>query len=258
MARCDTACEPESEPLSLRETMRTLNIRNGQGRLLYSALEQSKVFGALRSELLEDLVEICDVVSLKKGEYLFREGDVSNGFYIVHRGAIRLHKVSREGSKQVLKIFKDRESFGESTVVSLSCYPADAYADCPTILARVDKMGVQRLGRTSEALRQCLSSSLVRHLDHLVTQLEARAFFSPESRVAKWILEAGGGALVQESGSFEINCPKRSVADELDMASETFSRKLRSLREKGFIRVSRSRIEILDPEGLRTVAVKEH
>ncbi len=73
--------------------MRASNIRNGQGRLLYSALEQSKVFGALRSELLEDLVKICDVVKLKKGEYLLREGDVSSGFYIVHRGVIRLHKV---------------------------------------------------------------------------------------------------------------------------------------------------------------------
>lgn len=237
--------------------MRTSNNRNGQEGLLYSTLEQSQVFGALRSELLKELVDVCDVVSLKKGEYLFREGDVSSGFYIVHRGAIRLHKVSPEGSKQVLKIFRDRESFGESTVVSLSCYPADACADWPTILARVDKVGIQRLGRTSEALRQCLSSSLVRHLDHLVSQLEARAFFSPESRVAQWILDEGGGVFVHSPSSFKICCPKRSVADELDMASETFSRKLRILREKGYIKVSRSRIEILDPEGLRGIAAEE-
>jgi CRP-like cAMP-binding protein len=245
------------DTFSSREKMRRSNNRNVRGRLLYSALEQSKIFGALRSELLKDLVEVCDIVSLKKGEYLFREGDVSSGFYIVHQGAIRLHKVSPEGSKQVLKIFKNRESFGESTVVSLSCYPADACADCPTILARVDKMGIQRLGRTSEALRQCLSSSLVRHLDHLVSQLEARAFFSPESRVAQWILDEGGNTFVRSPSSFEIGCPKRSMADELDMASETFSRKLRSLREKGYIKVSRSRIEILDPEGLRVIAAEE-
>ncbi|MBT5815830.1 MAG: hypothetical protein HOI15_15985 [Opitutales bacterium] len=60
-------------------------------------------------------------------------------------------------------------------------------------------MGIQRLGRTSEALRQCLSTSLVRHLDYLVSQLEARAFFSPESRVAKWILDETGGALADGS-----------------------------------------------------------
>ncbi|MBT3480712.1 MAG: Crp/Fnr family transcriptional regulator [Opitutales bacterium] len=238
--------------------MRALNSRNVQGRLLHSALEQSKVFGALRSELLKDLVEICDVVSLNKGEYLFREGDVSSGFYIVHHGAIRLHKVSPEGSKQILKIFRRRESFGESTVVSLSCYPADACADCPTILARVDKMGIQKLGRKSEAIRQCLSSSLVRHLDHLVSKLEARAFFSPESRLAQWILDEGIGEVVNGPSSFEIGCPKRSVADELEIASETFSRKLRNLRERGYIRVSGSRIEILDSEGLRVIATKEH
>ncbi|MBT3483503.1 MAG: winged helix-turn-helix domain-containing protein [Opitutales bacterium] len=41
------------------------------------------------------------------------------------------------------------------------------------------------------------------------------------------------------------------------MASETFSRKLRSLREKGFFRVSRSRIEILDFERLQAVSIEE-
>ena len=47
------------------------------------------------------------------------------------------------------------------------------------------------------------------------------------------------------------------MEDELDMASETFLRKLRSLHEKGFIRVSRSRIEILDFEGLQAVSIEE-
>lgn len=237
--------------------MITSDVSAGQHRLLLSVLEHSKIFGTLRSELLEELVRICDVVSLKKGEYLFREGDCSSGFYIVHSGAVRIHKLSVEGSQQVLKTFKERESFGEPTVVSLSCHPANACADCPTILVRVDKREIQRLARSCEAIRQCLSSSLVRHLGYLVSHLEARSFHSPESRVAKWILEEGSGPILGRPRSFVMNSPKQSVADELDMASETFSRKLRSLREKGLIVVSRKRIEIVDLEGLQALAAEE-
>lgn len=237
--------------------MRISDIGIGQLRLLTSALEHSKIFGALRSELIEELVNVCDIVSLNKGEYLFREGDCSSGFYIVRNGAVRLHKLSTEGSQQILKTFKDRESFGEATVVSLSCYPANACADCPTVLVRVDKLGIQRMARSCEAIRNGLSSAIVRHLGHLTSHLEARAFLSPESRVAKWILEEGGDSIYETPRSFEIISPKQCVADELDMASETFSRKLRSLREKGLIQVSPKRIDIVDANGLRSLAGEE-
>ena len=232
-------------------------MRSSRFRLLKSIVAQSKVFGRLRSELLEEIVGISDVVSVKKGDYLFREGDCSNGFYIIHQGAIRLHKISAEGSQQILKIFKDRESFGEATVVSLGCYPANACAECPTTLARIDKLGIQRLARSSEAIKDCLSSAIVQHLGHLVSHLEARSFLSPESRLARWILDEGNPVEGSNPWSFEIRTPKQSVADELDMASETFSRKLRSLREKGLISVSKKRIDVLDPEGLRKVADDE-
>jgi CRP-like cAMP-binding protein len=252
--RCETAVV---ENRSHCEKMRISDICSGHGRLLYSILEQSNVFRTLRSELLEGIVQVCDVVSLKKGGYLFREGDCSSGFYIVHCGAIRLYKLSSGGSQQVLKIFKINESFAESTVVSLSRYPANACADCPTVLARVDKLGIQRLAQSCDAIRQCLSGAIVRHLTQLVSHLEGRAFLNPESRVAKWILEEGGGVFVENPRSFEIISPKQSVADELDMASETFSRKLRSLREKGLINVSNKRIDIVNPVGLRELASEE-
>ena len=43
---------------------------------------------------------------LDKGEYLFREGDRSEGFYVVQRGAINVHRVSPAGKEQVIHVFR--------------------------------------------------------------------------------------------------------------------------------------------------------
>ena len=70
---------------------------------------------------------------LDKGEYLFREGDRSEGFYIVQKGAINVHRVSAAGKEQVIHVFYPIESFAEATLATEGGYPADARATEPSL-----------------------------------------------------------------------------------------------------------------------------
>ena len=227
---------------------------SGKRLLQRSALAESEVFRSIDRDSLDQFVSICSAVSLKKGEYLFREGERSNGFYIVHRGAMKLHKISAEGMYLVLKIFNDGESFGELTVLSFDRYPANACAECNTVLLRIDKLGAQRLARSNGAILQCLFNAVANHHKDLVSHMEERVFLTPESRVANWIACEGNRMESAGKSGFAINAAKRSIAEELDMASETFSRKLRILREQGLIEVTGNRIVIVDKLGLKRVA----
>src|SRR6266540_4857322 len=65
---------------------------------------------------------------LDKGDYLFREGDRSEGFYIVQKGAINVHRVSAVGKEQVIHVFYPIESFSKATLATEGGYPADARA----------------------------------------------------------------------------------------------------------------------------------
>src|SRR5947207_13531051 len=65
---------------------------------------------------------------LDKGDYLFREGDRSEGFYVVQKGAINVHRVGGGGKEQVIHIFRPIESFAEATLATEAGYPADARA----------------------------------------------------------------------------------------------------------------------------------
>ena len=64
---------------------------------------------------------------LAKGDYLFREGEPAQGFYIVQRGGINVTG-SAPPEKQVIHVFRPVESFAEATLASEGGYPADARA----------------------------------------------------------------------------------------------------------------------------------
>ncbi len=65
---------------------------------------------------------------LDKGDYLFREGDPSEGFYVVQKGGINVHRVGAGGKEQVIHVFRPIESFAEATLASEGGYQGAAVA----------------------------------------------------------------------------------------------------------------------------------
>lgn len=74
-----------------------------------------------------------------------------------------------------------------------------------------------------------------------------------EARCAEWLLRH---AQAGEKGSLAVQLQqrKRSIAAQLGIAPETFSRVLRHLRERSLISGSGRILNLLDPSGLRSLA----
>lgn len=63
-------------------------------------LKSSQLFSGVAMEDLEQIASFSRLVVLSKGEYLFREGGVAQGFYIVQSGAINVHRVNAAGDQR--------------------------------------------------------------------------------------------------------------------------------------------------------------
>ncbi|MGA9453041.1 MAG: cyclic nucleotide-binding domain-containing protein, partial [Verrucomicrobiia bacterium] len=59
-----------------------------------STLRCCQLFAGLPGADLEKVAEVSVIKSLDKGEYLFREGEPSRGFYVVQSGAVNVHRVN--------------------------------------------------------------------------------------------------------------------------------------------------------------------
>ena len=200
-----------------------------------------------------DIAEIASFVvpkRLDRGEYLFRAGDRSDGFYIVQQGAIKLHRVSAAGKEQVIHLFRPIESFAEGTVASPAGYPADARATEPTTVLLVPKADlIQMLGRRPELALRILGS-MAQHLRVLVGLLDDLTLKDMETRLANWLLKHCPRKSNDGVIDIKLDRTKRVLAAEMGTTSETLSRTLAKFRDHGLLRVSGKTITITHPAKL--------
>ncbi|RPJ05577.1 MAG: Crp/Fnr family transcriptional regulator, partial [Spirochaetaceae bacterium] len=93
-----------------------------------SIIKSSDFFKELAGPQVRTLAAIALSKSLKKGQFLFHEGDEGNAMFILATGAIQISKNSAEGKEIVIKLLKPVEVFGEVILFQRKDYPAQAIA----------------------------------------------------------------------------------------------------------------------------------
>ncbi len=184
---------------------------------------------------------------LAKGEYLFREGGPSEGFYIVQRGAINVHRVNSAGKEQVIHLFGPAESFAEGTLATEGGYPADARATEPTTVLLIPKAEFIDLLRKRPDLALRMLGSMSQHLRVLVGLLDDLTLKDMETRLANWLLKRCPRPLPSGPSVIQLGRTKRVLAAEMNTTSETLSRTLAKFRDQKLLRVSGNTITLTRP-----------
>jgi CRP/FNR family transcriptional regulator, dissimilatory nitrate respiration regulator len=187
---------------------------------------------------------------LDKGDYLFREGSRGEGFYIVQKGAINVHRVGSGGKEQVIHLFRPIESFAEATLATEGGYPADARATEPTTVLLVPKTNFVDLLRKYPELSLRMLGSMSQHLRVIVGLLDDLTLKDIETRLANWLLKQCPRPMSNGAVEIKLDRTKRVLAAEMGITSETLSRTLAKLRDQKILRVSGRSIVITQPRKL--------
>ena len=217
---------------------------------IVNSLRGCQLFAGLPPADLENIAEITVVKALDKGEYLFREGTTTRGFYVVQRGAVNVHRVNAAGKEQVIHIFRAGESFAEAALATETGYPADARAVEATQVLWVQKDGILALLKRQPELALRMLGSMSGHLRVLVGQLEDLTLKDVETRLANWLVKRCPDPQGETPVKIELTMTKRVLAAELGTVSETFSRTLAKFREQKLLAVKGKTITVLSPRKL--------
>lgn len=215
-----------------------------------NTLRSCQLFAGLPLLDLNQIADIAVVKSLEKGEYLFREREISRGYYIVQRGAINVHRVNAAGKEQVIHIFRAGESFAEATLATESGYPGDARAVEPSQVLLIQKTGFLALLKRQPELALRMLGSMSMHLRVLVGQLEDLTLKDVETRLANWLIRRCPNPDSEQPVNIELKMTKRVLAAELGTVSETFSRTLAKFRELNLVTVKGKTVTVLCPASL--------
>jgi CRP/FNR family transcriptional regulator, dissimilatory nitrate respiration regulator len=217
---------------------------------LTSALRNCRLFTGLPSSDLVHIAAIAMVKPLEKGDYLFREGDSSHGFYIVQTGAISVHRFSSVGKEQIIHVFRTGESFAEAALATETGYPADARAIEPSQVLLIQKSGFLDLLRRQPELAFRMLGSMSLQLRLLIGQIEDLTLKNMETRLASWLLYRCPDPGSRQPFLVELKMSKRILATELGTVSETLSRTLAKLRDQNLIQVNGKSLTVLCPARL--------
>jgi len=93
-----------------------------------SLLAQSQIFKDLTDDEAESVGEICEIIELKAGEFIFREGDDGDRLYIIDSGEVRISRTIPGAGEEALTVLKRGACFGEMSVLDRSSRSTDAIA----------------------------------------------------------------------------------------------------------------------------------
>jgi CRP-like cAMP-binding protein len=222
-----------------------------------NTLRSCQLFMGLPASDITAIASFVIPKHLDKGEYLFREGDRSEGFYIMQKGAINVHRVSAAGKEQVIHLFRPIESFAEATLATESGYPADARAIEPTTVLLVPKKDFVDLLRRRPELSLRMLGSMSQHLRVIVGLLDDLTLKDMETRVANWLLKRCPRPIDNREVEIKLDRTKRVLAAEFGATSETLSRTLAKFRDRKLLHVKGNTLIVKRPDQLQKL-LRQH
>jgi CRP/FNR family transcriptional regulator len=215
------------------------------------ALRNCQLCRELSDDELGAVAEIVSLKSYQKSGILFLEGDMSEGFFSLVEGKVRIYKASEEGKEFTIHIIGPGQLFAEAAIFGDQKYPANCMALKNSVVAFFPKQDfVGLLHRFPEIALKLIASlsSFLREYNQLVENLSLREV---QSRLSYFLLreyERIPGEVII------LRMSKSDLADRLGTISETLSRNFRKLSDLGVLSVAGREIRILNPAKLAQMA----
>ena len=97
-------------------------------------LKSLNLFKDTPENVLADLAPLMKEMQYEQGTEIFKEGETGDCMYIIQQGKIKIHK-----GNTTLAILKEKEVFGELSLLDADTRSASATADTDCILYKIDQ-----------------------------------------------------------------------------------------------------------------------
>lgn len=191
---------------------------------------------------------------IKKGEYIFAEGDSVNGVYCVTSGVCKLSKLSANGKDQIVKLVKAGELLGQRTLISeepanLSAVAIEDMEVCFIPKTEVLQMFDQN-NQFSRNLMKSICGDLKETSDHLVSISQKTV----KERLAETLIYLEENFGKNTDGSLRIQLSREELAGMIGTATESCIRLLSDFNKNGLIELIGKKIVIKDMGKLKRIA----
>lgn len=191
---------------------------------------------------------------LQPGTVLLRRGETADQVLHLQAGRVTFGILDAAGLHHRLGVVEGPFWLEAASGLLGLPYAVDAVAETDVHLQSVAlsefRAHVDRLPEPSRTLLGDLARSQRQQTELAVSRLAKDA----DARCAEWLIQHAQRDPVSDHLQVNLHERKRSIAAQLGIAPETFSRILRQLRERDLISGRGRVLQLTNPEALRTLA----
>ncbi len=204
---------------------------------LYSMLE---VLNIKDEHFLRDINAISMLISKRKGEVLFLEGDAGEDLFFVLKGAVKIFKTNMEGREITINIAQEGEFFAEIVLFLKNVYPVSAMAIENSLLLAINSKRMFDKIRESPEFAMKVLGMFAKRLNYLTEKVKQLSIDNAEKRLLEYLSKGDKG-----NGIIELRLPKKEISSSIGISPETFSRVLKKLSNEGVVSIEGKTIKLL-------------
>jgi CRP/FNR family cyclic AMP-dependent transcriptional regulator len=219
-------------------------------------LRRHAVLGQLPAEAVEQLSAYVARRRVERGAAIFAKGDPGQGLMAVVRGSVKISLPSASGREVVLNRILAGEVFGEMALFDGQPRSADATAieDCELLV--VDRRNLLHLMHQKPEVAVKLLEVLCARLRRSNEQFENTMFMSLPVRLAKLLLRFSDPADGNEPRP-KIAITQHELSQMIGASREATNKQLRAWEKRGWVRLERRTLTVLDHAALASVEEDE-
>ena len=203
----------------------------------------------INDAVINDLMNNAGTINMPANSTAFHQGDACSNYLLILSGSIKVMTRAENGREIVLYRLGD----GDSCVLTTSClfgnarYPAEGISETDVTALAIPATRFNQVIEHSKPFREFVFNSFSSHLSSLITLVEEVTFGKLDIRLARHLLKLSTDNSTLETTHLQL-------ATELGSAREVISRLLKDFESRGWLRLYRGSLEVLDKQSLEKLA----
>lgn len=209
-------------------------------------MKEAKLLFPFLNSLTDTRFQQIHWMKANKGDILLRNGDPCNFAVFLYEGEMKVSKSGNNG--RVINLYRVHP--GQACILSITSslsgqpYPAEAMVEKDSKLFLIPKQDLKFWLSTEPLLQDQIYQHMATRFIDMMKLFDNLFFRKIDDRILTFLLDQ-----LEQNGAV-LSMTHDEIASELGSAREVISRIMKQFEKKGFIRISRGKIFMVNREAL--------
>lgn len=194
---------------------------------------------------------------VKKGEQLFKEGDLVKGIYFVYRGSFKVHKRWDKEKELIIRFARPGDIIGHLGLGKQPLYPVSATALEPAVVCYLAIDFFETTLKVNANLTYQLMMFFANELQESQRSMRDLAHMSVKARIAQAFVSLQQQFGVDENGFINVEISRQDISSFAGTTYETLFKVLNEFAVQKILTLTGRKIYIIDQLKLSQVIANE-